>query len=710
MELMVGMMLVGMALALIVPRGQSTKDKASCKVTAEELVARLRQARQTAMTKSIPVAVAFPITSSLYHTDEAFFLEGEVNPKVTSRWKIQQPYPEVAYFVGTWSGPTWDTAPVMETASKNFDPSAWFDSVPPPLAKMFIFTPSGNAVSQAQAADGRFRVVVGTGIQGGATLTAAGNPFTVWVSPSGEVGMEPGVYGAPAMYASHEKNSGPMASFVAPPVPPNRAPQVQIIAPKTSPGAKAYPDSVNPKTSNGNIIAIDGVLTLEVRVKDEDGDPPYFRWRATEAARLDEDGTTFHDQSDLELWGGRFSNVGEVRMEWDPESREWVGRDTWAAATGDRGGNRYKLECEIRDRQGGVTRTGFPVDGHYLVTSNEPWVLYKTWNIQNRSELWKMTLDGLEHTLVCSFPYQDVHYGQWAPSGAEIIVGAADGVYRVSSDGAVKKKVVAVDLEGGTMDGCCLSPAGEAVFYAYGKDYQKKIRKVYIDGSGTQRTIPLAPEPPETSFFTPPDPDPLDKVGTLYDLSSAKFGSKTVLMASYYHYNKSSGFLGTGLFAKKKKYRGAILMDADTGDRTSYKSPGTWHEVGQRNNKYPPYGVSFATTKDTSAIEGVHVLYGSPEGNIHIRKIGSAGSPLQGNFTLGGYVRPVLATGRGDVHHPKYATPDLTSLVFVAGRDTAAKVYYMPDINNPMSNYELPLAPVNRGAEQPSVSRPRPRY
>lgn len=711
MEIIVGMMLVGFALALIVPKGQQTKDNATTKTTAEELVARFRQARQTAMTKSVPVAVAFPITQDLMHTDEAYFLEGEVSPKVTTRWKIQQSFPEVAYFVGHWNGPEWAPAPVMKTASANFNPSTWFGPASPPSARFFIFTPSGNVVSSLNAADGKFRMVVAMGVSSaGGILSAANTPYTLWISPSGEVGLEKGLYRGD-VFATSEKNSAPMAKFVEPPPMPNEPPVVMIMPGKTVPGAKAYPDNINPKTKNGNSIAVDGVLTLEVRVKDANGDPPYFRWTTEEAGRLLDDDMNFEDLDDMDEWGGRFSNVGEVRMEWDAETQEWVGRDTWAPATGDEGGNRYKLVCEIRDRKGGVTTTGFPVDGHYLVTTNEPWVLYKTWNPQNRAELWKMTLDGLDHTLVCAFPYQDVQYGQWSPSGAEIIVGATDGVYRVSSDGAVKKKIVSVNLNGGTLDGCCLSPEGDAVYYAYGKEYDKMIRKVYIDGSGTQRTIPLAPEPPDPGvggyFTAPPDPDPLDGVGTLYDLSSAKFGSKTVLLASYYHYNKSGGFLGTGLFAKKRKYRGAIVMDADTGDRTNYKKPETWHEVGQRNAKYPPYGVSFATTQD----EKVHVLYGSPEGNIHIRNIGSTGfNPMQGRFTLGGYARPVLNTGLSDVHHPKYASPDQSSLVFVAGRGQDARIYYMPNIDSPRSYRELLLVPgINRGAETPSVSRPRPR-
>ena len=111
-------------------------------------------------------------------------------------------------------------------------------------------------------------------------------------------------------------------------------------------------------------------------------------------------------------------------------------------------------------------------------------------------------------------------------------------------------------------------------------------------------------------------------------------------------------------------------------------------------------------------MDGVHILHGSGNGYIHIRKVQSANSPMRaGGFKLDPRpVRAALFTGHGDVHHPKYATPDLTSMVFVSGRGTDAKLFYMPDVNNPQANIELKLSPGNRGAEIPSVSRPRPRY
>lgn len=711
------MALMAMALVFMIPRGSTTKDNATTKTAAEELVARFRQARQAAITKAVPVGVAFPATPSLYTTDTAYFLEGEVNPRVTETWTIQQSKPWVAYFSGTWAGPSWAAAPVLKTASKAFDPATWFGPATPPDATIFIFTPSGNVVSQAQAADGKFRLVVGMGLAmgGSNTLTSATAPYTVWLSPSGECGLDKGVYGA-NLNESGSKVSTPFAAFTPPTQATNSAPVVQVVPPNTAAGPKAYPDNVNPKTNNGNIIDLDSVLTLEVRAKDVDGDPPYFRWETVEAAIVSPSGNSFTDQTDMDKWGGRFSNNGEVRMEWDAENQEWVGRDTWAPATGDLGGNRYKLVCHIRDRRGGEVTTGFPVDGNYLVTTKEPWLLYKTWNAAGRAELWKMTLDGLQHSRVVSFGYQDVDFGQWAPSGAEIIVGAADGVYRVSADGSNISKMAPVGM-GGPIDGCCLAPAGDALYYLGGPDWGKKIRKVYFDpNTGSPQDVALGAGGSMG-------------VKQTHDLSAAQYGKKVVLMSSFY-WNNTSSFLGTGLFKKKKKRAGGLVVDAGAGTSNITPPPaqsflsgifggpgqgeggasGTksaWAGIGQSDTT--SYGISLNLTTDDTALANIHCLYGSGNGNIYARTT-IFNSPYDvANDFLPGPILPGYpkATGISDVHHPRYASSDRTKLVFVAGRGTASRIYYWPDLNNVGSIRQLPLAPGNRGADQPCVSRPR---
>lgn len=714
-ELIFSLILVALALVLVVPRGTTTKDNATTKTAAEELVARFRQARQAAITKAVPVGVAFPTTPSLRTTDSAYFLEGEVTPRVTESWTIQQSKPWVAYFSGTWPGPAWAAAPVLKTTSSNFNPTTWFGPAAPPDATIFIFTPSGNVVSEAEAADGKFRVVVGMGLSTGGsnTLASATAPYTVWISPSGEVGLEKGVYGG-SVPESATKESSPLATYTAPSQTANSDPVVQIIPPNTAAGPKAYPNNVNPKTNNGNVIDLDSVLTLEVRVKDADGDPPYFKWETTEAAIVGSNGTSFTDQTDMDLWGGRFSNAGEVRMEWDAENQEWVGRDTWAPATGDLGGNRYKLVCRIRDRKGGTVTTGFPVDGNFLVTTKEPWLLYKTWNAAGRSELWKMTLDGLQHSRVVSFGYQDVDFGQWSPSGAEIIVGAADGVYRVSADGGNISRMAPVGM-GGPIDGCCLAPAGDALYYLGGPEWDKKIRKVYFD--------PNTGSPTDVA---------LGAGGSLgvketHDLSAAQYGNKVVLMSSFY-WNNTSSFLGTGLFKKKKKRAGGLIVDAGAGTSNISQQQGqsglsgilggpgeggasgtksAWAGIGQSDTT--SYGISLNLTNDETALANVHCLYGSGSGQIFARTtIFNSPYVVADNFLPG----PVLpgypkSTGISDVHHPRYASVNRDKLVFVAGRGQASRIYYWPDLNNPGTIRQLPLAPGNRGADQPCVSKPR---
>ena len=729
MELLVGMSLVVLGLLLFVPSGRNTKDVASSRSAAEELVARLRAARQNALTKGVPIGVAFPRTPSIYHTDEAVQYEGEVTPQVTERWKIQQPDPRVVYFTGQWDGPTWAEAPILTNAFSDFDPdpAVWFGAVAPPDAAIFIFTPAGTAVSSEEAGDGRFRIAVGMGLDTGATLTAINSPFTIWIDPSGEIGFEPGLYNGAAVASTRKVESVPIASYVN--VPMANVPPVLLPAPPST-GAMSYPSNKNPKTEDGNILDVNSVLTLEVRVRDDNGDPPYFKWETTHVGELNPAGDDWIPQTNMVDWGGRYGNQAQTRMEWDAETREWVGRDTWTPSTRDKGGNQYVLQCEITDRKSDPIYARFPVEGStFLVTTKEPWVLYKTWNVDGITELWKMTLDGLLHTPIVQFGYQNVDFGQWSPSGNEVIVGAADGVYRVTSNGENLTRVSAAAMPGG-IDGCCLSPQGDAVFYLGGTPEHKRIRKVYIDGSGNQSDVSLDPLNPAVDNAPYGSGNEWNTVDQVWDLTAAYFGpppgGKVILMHGIYMHKKESWSVFGSWETEEKERYGVMAIDAASGARTNWEGTtrGFNDDVGgpaPDNSdtglgfgqfKTTNYGVSMYRTDEDLGGDHMetHVLYGDAAGRINIRRVdpGFTKDSSVGSF---GASQTIYSqqTPQADTHHPKYGHPDRSSLIYAAGRGAASRIYYMPDKNNPSDVTLVPLAdpPLNNGAEAPSVSRPR---
>jgi hypothetical protein len=196
-------------------------------------------------------------------------------------------------------------------------------------------------------------------------------------------------------------------------------------------------------------------------------------------------------------------------------------------------------------------------------------------------------------------------------------------------------------------------------------------------------------------------------------------------MSSFY-WNNTSSLFGTGLFKKKKKRSGGLVIDAGLGTANLPPDPlllgasglggeggrsGTrsaWAGRGADNNN-KSYGISLNYTTDTSVLANVHVLYGSGDGHIHgVSTSFNAPFNVADDFVPGpnlpGYPK---ATNIADVHHPRYASEDRTKLIFVAGRGTASRLYYWPNLNNTGSIRMLPLSPLNRGAEQPCVSRPR---
>lgn len=648
LELILALAVVSLALYLCLPRGKSSKDRLSSQMAAEELVTQLRRARQTAISKKVRVGLAIPSSASAAYSDKLCLLEGDVNPRVSESLKIEQDAYRTVYFVGQWSGPAWTTLP------QTMAPLSWWNANGTPLpAHLFIFSPRGTCDASGLGADGAYRILVAQGLaETGGTLTRAESPWTVSITPAGDVDLQRGLWKSDRDYASNVHDT-PVGAVYRANAGGNRSPRLVSL--------RALPDVRNPNGS-GNLIGSTSCLTLELRVQDDDGDPPFFRWEASRV--LDANGAG----RDAGRFGGRFAHGEDCRMEWSEETHEWVGRVSWTPALDDQGGCSYQLQCEVDDRQGGVLRTGFPVQG-YLKTTKEEWILYKTIGKNQRWELWKMTKEGREHQRVAGFANEDVRFGQWTPAGDEAVLATAGAVYRAKADGSGQRLV---SRPGKTpIDGCCLSPDAASLFYVTGGQDDKQLRRVTLGGGGEEDTA-VADE----------------EIDELYNLSAAYCSGRLVVVQNFYRHWK------TLIGLKTKRRSGIVVYDVETRTVSGTKDvPPSLYGRGQDRSKTGGVAISE---------DGREVLWGWG-GSICIAPVGSPGPPADG-FQLG--PERSIATGLADVHHPRY-TWDKKGLVFANGRGAGARVWCLPDLNNPGSLYQVPLAADNLCADEPSVSRPR---
>ena len=645
LETILALTLLALAAAMLLPRGDRTKDRLSTQMVAEELVSTLRRARQTAIAKRVRVALAIPRSPGAAFSDTLYLLEGDTNPRSSGKvWKIGQDRQRVVYFVGNWNGPNWTTP------SPGFDLSQWWTSpsLRPP-AHLFAFGPQGQLDSEAQTADGAYRILVAQGLrESGGSLIQADSPWTVWARPDGTIGLDQGIWKASQAYSSQQRESAGGASLTATQLSNQSSPEKISLT--------AWPDRHNPK-GPGNLIDSTSCLTLEFHVKDQDGDPPFFHWTSQRV-----EGTASND--------GAFANQAVCRMEWSSQSNDWVGRVSWTPAWDDNGGCSYRLLGQVEDRRGGSLPLEFPVDGGLLHTTRENWVLYKALCQNGRWELWKMTLEGEEQQRLVGFANQDVRFGQWSSSGDEVILGTANAVYRAKADGSGLRLVSTPGKQ--PVESCCLSPDGRYLFYVTGGNDDKQLRRVDLDASGSESDLALD------------NGRPIDHV---YNLSSAIFNGRYLVLENFYRvYTK-------GFPPKTKRMDGIVVFDGLIYEDSDTDPPGpTLSGVGQQHS---------VTGGSSFNRDGTQVLWGRG-GEIYFSPVKYNPADKLTKFEL----EPAtsLTTGFSDVHHPRY-TPDQKGLVFAEGRGNATRIYYIEDLAAHSAPKQLPLAPENVCADEPSVIR-----
>lgn len=300
-EILVVMAILGVFLGLSLSLSSSRQKKQfSAQSMALELSGQLRWARERSRARGIPVALVFPRQPQPL-CQSALILEGLVHGRVVRRLDYSS---DSAYiYLGSDSS---------SSVPFRFSPTEW---LPEPLRDQSViaFLPSGQSWFQhLDHHQGVTRWAVGQGLGSSAQTMA-----TVRLSQQGWVNHVKGLEGW--------NGPSPGALTVASVLPaiaaaPALAPE--IVELKAQPAETAgVPIVTEPDTS----------VPIRIKVRDLDSNRVSCRWTCTM---------------------GSLSHSGYVPLEWDSESKSWLGEVSWTSSLGQPEGASVSIQCEVVDDQG----------------------------------------------------------------------------------------------------------------------------------------------------------------------------------------------------------------------------------------------------------------------------------------------------------------------------------------------------------------------
>lgn len=476
-ELMVAIVLVTIMLSMGFTGLNKARTAGNSRGLATAVASEFRLAREKAIAKGSPVAVVIApgVTRSL------FFLEGDTLPVITRTVNFAGDYPHGAIAVATYDGPTF-SGPVSIPGSKSDEWAAqmatWLPSAYDDF-KVFMFTPNGSVVTNnLPAAEGTYRVVVGTGMQlSGDTLTGAGEPQTVAISQTGAVELFGHLLGGVGVGAG--------ASNVVTP-PPSPATSYTAVAPTI------IKSRVTPKAElvDGEMVHVldkGEYLTLEIFATSGDGRALYSGWKDNPITKAGEPGYP-------DLFKGAFSVPGGEleRMEFYPEYETadlaageasvvkqdvWRSVWTWTPPPNADAGDQYDLTVDVTDAKK-TERAALP-DLDPVVISPPGELVFES-NRTGRWQLFTMWADGSREIRLTK---DDNYDHRWASATAD---GKMLAYERSHGPGTEEVWVMNVDGTGAirVAEGRCptISPTGDSIaFYQRG---DSKIRVKRLDGTG----------------------------------------------------------------------------------------------------------------------------------------------------------------------------------------------------------------------------------
>jgi hypothetical protein len=458
---MMAVVLASIMLALGFTGMSKARTSGNSRGLATAVAAEFRLAREKAIAKGSPVAVvvAEGVSRSL------FFLEGDTMPLVTRTVNYSGDYPEGAIAVATYSGPSFND-PMDIPGSKALEwesrLSAWLPSDYED-ASVFMFIPNGTVVTNnVPAADGTYRVIVGTGMElSGNSLEAVGEPQTVAISQTGAVETFGHLLGSTG---GVNTAGGATSAVAAPPAPAIGYDEEKptILVSRVTPPAEEV---------DGNLVHVldkGEYLTLEIFARSGDGRPLYAGWEDNPTTK----GGNVNFKGAFSVPGGELErmefypkfNIADNGEDEDIRQDVWRSVWTWTPPPVAEAGDQYLLTVDVTDATKQHTAALPQIQP---VVISPPGELVFESNRSGRWHLYTMWADGSRTVRLTSGP----HDHRWASATADgkLIAFERDGdeAWVMNIDGTGQFKVA---------DGArpTISPTGDSIAYIQGSDVRIK--------------------------------------------------------------------------------------------------------------------------------------------------------------------------------------------------------------------------------------------
>lgn len=344
-ETMVALAVVGLLVGVGLLSFRQTLARQGSRGMAQILASDLRSARALAQSKNQFVSIGFPNEGHTIPTSASYVLKEGIEAGRTTRVHRLEREFDSAVFVGTWPSavPMAPSQAKNLTASDSLVPSVWLGGS---QEYTLIFGPDGSMVSNGlPTINGEVALLVvssltaSPGPSGFFQASAAGDPMTVLVSPTGVIRVVEGAYQASGLAAAGD----PLQLASPPELASNGSATPRIVSveflPSRNPAlghtslSRTYIE-IHPDAAAVGAATEYGLATLQITATDGDGGPLYF-----EVSSEGSDGSQ-----------GSFTTPAQGRMEW--LGQNFQAQVSWRPPPEALPGTRYAFRIEVSDQTG----------------------------------------------------------------------------------------------------------------------------------------------------------------------------------------------------------------------------------------------------------------------------------------------------------------------------------------------------------------------